>query len=224
MSGRSAPWLGRAEASRHRVLFAHIRAAPRLAVTSAAAGVGDSGDRIDPYDNIAPASRFGLGFGRVLAFPRRCRGGCRRGERYAPALGHEYAFGLAARLNGRLVGAPVVIALPGGLLLRDRGLGQSQQSHHCRTHSEGRFHHTHLREIPPDGHGPRPRRRRRRKLPRWSPQYDPQPRPAASQCSPFVLTLSRTKRELSRAKKAAPWGAAVAFQLEPVAARAVNAR
>ena len=39
-------------------------------------------------------------------------------------------------------------------LLRDRGLRQSQQSHHCRTHSEGRFHHTHLRGNSPDGHGP----------------------------------------------------------------------
>src|SRR6516225_2054959 len=89
-----------------------------------------------------------------------CRGGCRRGERDAPALRHEYAFGLAARLNGRLVGAPVVIALPGCLLLRDRGLRQSQQSHHCHEHSEGWFHHAHLRETPPDGHGPRPQRPR----------------------------------------------------------------
>src|SRR5262252_7343027 len=65
--------------------FAHIRAAPGLAVTSAAAGVVDSGDRIDPHDDVARAARFGLGFGRVLALLRRCRGGC---ERYAPALGH----------------------------------------------------------------------------------------------------------------------------------------
>src|SRR4029077_17967922 len=116
MSGRSGPWLGRAEAGRHRVLLTHVRAAPGLAVTSAAARVVDFGDRMTPHDNVARAARFGLGFGRVLAFVRRCRGGCRRGERDAPALRHEYAFGLAARLNGRLVGAPVFIALPGCLL------------------------------------------------------------------------------------------------------------
>src|SRR5262249_26638707 len=169
MSGRSAPWLGRAEASRHRVLFAHIRAAPRLAVTSAAAGVVDSGDRIDPYDNVARAARFGLGFGRVLAFLRRCRGGCRRGERYAPALGHEYAFGLAARLNGRLVGAPVVIALPGGLLLRDRGIG-TKPAVPPLPHTQRRSVSSHT--SPKNSAGrpwPAAAAPARRKLPRWQP-------------------------------------------------------
>src|SRR5262249_45612138 len=81
--------------------FAHIRSAPGLAVTSAAAGVVDFGYGIDPYDGITWAARLGLGFARVLAFLRRRRDGCRRCGRHAPALGHEYAFGLAARLNGR---------------------------------------------------------------------------------------------------------------------------
>src|SRR5215510_7813044 len=126
-SGRSAPrGLGCAETGRERLLLAHIRTAAGLAVTSAAAGVVDFGYGIDPHHGIARAARFGFGFARVLALLRRRRDGYRRGERHTPALGHEYAFGLAARMNGRLVGAPVIIALPGCLLLRDRGWRQSQ--------------------------------------------------------------------------------------------------
>src|SRR5262249_47347255 len=144
-----------AEAGRERVLLAHIRTAPGLAVTSAAAGVVDFGCGIDPHHGMARAARFGFGFARVLALLGRCRDGYRRGERHTPALGHEYAFGLAARLNGRFVGAPVIIALPGCLLLRDRGWRQSQQSQQCRTHSKGRFHHTSLRENSPQRMRPR---------------------------------------------------------------------
>src|SRR5262249_35324843 len=136
------------------VFFAHIRSARGPAVTSAAAGVVDFGYGIDPHHGIARAARLGLGFARVLAFLRRRHDGCRRCGRHAPALGHEYAFGLAARLNGRLFFAPVIVALPGCLLLRDRGLRQSQQSYQCRTHSEGRFHHTCLRVN--SAHPPRP--------------------------------------------------------------------
>src|SRR6516162_998301 len=221
MSGRSAPWLGRAEPRRHRVLFAHIRAAPGLAVTSAAAGVVDSGDRIDPHDDVARAARFGLGFGRVLALLRRCRGGCRRGERYAPALGHEYAFGLAARLNGRLVGAPVVIALPGGLLLRDRGLGQSQQSHHCRTHSEGRFHHTHLREIPPRRPRPAAAAPARRKLPRWQPQCGPQPLTGSI---PLFAVRSYFVKNKERTEPSKKGGARGRRRRVPIASRSLSRR
>src|SRR5262245_66282937 len=92
-SGRSAPrGLGCAETGRERVLLAHIRSAPGLAVTSAAAGVVDFGYGIDPHHGIVRAARLGLGFARVLAFLRRRRDGCRRCERHAPALGHEYAL------------------------------------------------------------------------------------------------------------------------------------
>src|SRR5262249_47258700 len=82
---------------------------------------------------------------------------------------------LAARLNGRLVGAPVIIALPGCLLLRDRGWRQSQQSQQCRTHSKGRFHHTSLRENSAHACGLAATAPARRKLPRWQPQCGPQP-------------------------------------------------
>src|SRR5262249_21651355 len=175
-SGRSAPrGLGRAEAGRERVVLAHIRNAPGLAVTSAAAGVVDFGYGIDPHHGIARAARFGFGFARVLALLGRRRDGYRRGERHTPALGHEYAFGLAVRLNGRFVGAPVIIALPGCLLLRDRGWRQSQQSQQCRTHSKGRFHHTSLRENSPNACGLAATAPARRKLPRWQPQCGPQP-------------------------------------------------
>src|SRR4029450_4916328 len=52
-SGRSAPrGLGCAETGRERVLLAHIRTAPGLAVTSAAAGGVDFGYGIDPHHGI----------------------------------------------------------------------------------------------------------------------------------------------------------------------------
>src|SRR5499426_832616 len=204
-SARSAPWLGGAEAGRDRVLFAHIRTDPCLAVTSAAAGVVDFGDRIHPHDDVARAARFGLRFARVLALLRRRRGGCRRCERHAPTLGHEYAFGLAARLNGRLVGAPVIIALPGCLLLRDRGWRQSQQSQQCRTHSKGRFHHTSLREnstqrIRPRGHSAGEKETAALAAAMWSAAPDRQ----RDYCSLFVLTVSRTKSERVIGKRRRP--------------------
>src|SRR5262245_50536946 len=199
-SGRSAPrGLGCAETGRERVLLAHIRAAPGLAVTSAAAGVVDFGYGIDPHHGIARAARFGFGFARVLALLGRRRDGYRRGERHTPALGHEYAFGLAARLNGRFVGAPVIIALPGCLLLRDRGWRQSQQSQQCRTHSKGRFHHTSLREnstqrIRPRGHsaGEKETAALAAAMPSAAPDRQ------RSYCSLFVLAMSRTKSEQYR--------------------------
>src|SRR5215831_3246793 len=55
----------------------------------------------------------------------------------------------------------------------------------------------------------------------WSAAPDRQ-RP---HCSPFVLILSRTKREPRRAKKkAAPWAPPSRCNCQPLAARAVNAR
>src|SRR5262245_54119186 len=223
-SGRRAPCrLGRAKAGRERVFFAHIRSAPGLAVTSAAAGVVDFGYGIDPHHGIARAARLGLGFARVLAFLRRRRDGCRRCERHAPALGHEYALALAACLNGGLVGAPVVIALAGCLLLRDRGLRQRQQSYQYRTHSEGRFHHTYLRENSAHAHGLAATASARRKLPRWQPQCGPQPLTGSVLLFAFCSYDCQEQREnnVGQEKTAAPQGAAV--DCRPVAP-AVNAR
>src|SRR5262249_46310302 len=125
-----------------------------------------------------------------VAFPRRRRAGYRRCERHTPALRHEYAFGLAARLNGRLVGAPVIIALPGCLLLHDRGWRHSQQSQQCRTHSKGRFHHTSLREnstqrIRPRSHSAGEKETAALAAAMWSAAPDRQ----RSYCSLFVLAM-----------------------------------
>jgi hypothetical protein len=52
--------------------------------------------------------------------------------------------------------------------LCDRGLRQSQQSHQCRTRSsEGRFHHTSLRESFAEHLGPNGRSAGENGLPRW---------------------------------------------------------
>src|SRR5439155_4470929 len=120
-----------------------------------------------------------------------------------------------------------VIALLGCLLLRDRGLRQSQQSHHCHTHSEGRFHHTHLRETPPDGHGPRPAAATpaRRKLPRWQPQCGPQPLTGSVLLFSVRSYLVKNKERTVLGKKRRRPGAPPSHSnCQPVSARAVNAR
>src|SRR6516162_719912 len=65
----------------------------------------------------------------------------------------------------------------------------------------------------------------RRKLPRWQPQYGPQPltgsTPLFAVRSYFVKNKERTEPSKKRRRSR---GAAVAFQLQLVAARAVNAR
>src|SRR6187200_739602 len=110
-SGRRASCnLWRAETGGDRFLLAHIRAHLGLAVAAAAAAVIDLRCRIHPHDGVARTTRLGLGFARVLVFARRRRRGS-HGHRHAATLGHEYALGLAARLDGRLAGGPFVIAL-----------------------------------------------------------------------------------------------------------------
>src|SRR5262249_10403932 len=185
------------------------RSAPGLAVTSAAAGVEDFGYGIDPHHGIARAARFGLGFARVLAFLRRRRDGCWRCKRHTPALGHEYPFGLAACLNGRLVGAPVIVALPGGPLLRDRGLRQCQQSYQCRTHSEGRFHHTCLRENSADAHGLAASIGEKETAALAAAMWSAAPDRQRAIVRSLFFTMLRTKREQGwQEKTAAPRGAA----------------
>src|SRR5262249_32503963 len=168
---------------------------------------------IDPHHGIARAARFGFGLACVLALLGRRRDGYRRRERHTPALGHEYAFGLAARLNGRFVGAPAIIALPGCLLLRDRGWRQSEQSQQCRTHSKGRFHHTSLREnsaqrLRPRGHSAGEKETAALAAAMWSAAPDRQ----REYCSLFVLGVKNKERTTLIRKRRRPRGAAVGLQ------------
>src|SRR5262249_24962598 len=137
---------GRVESGGDRLLLAHIRAGFGFAVIAAAVRVVDHGGGIDPDDGAAGAIRFGLRFGCVLVLVRRRR--VPRRKRHAAALGDKCAFGLAARLNGGLVGGPIVVALPRRLRLGDGRLRQQQKPCECRARGcgEGRFHHTVLRE------------------------------------------------------------------------------
>src|SRR5262245_59532168 len=115
-------------------------------------------------------SSLGLCFGRVLVL-LNCSGLARH-DRDAAALGHKRAFGLAARLDGSLIGGPVAIELPRGFRFRDKASSPTNAVHTAAvkvgfiTRLSGNFRSTPAASQPQRG---------REALPRlaaatWSPQ------------------------------------------------------